>query len=285
MSPVDGPALGRRRLRAALRAARLAAGLTQEQVAAAMDWSLSKVIRIESGAVSVSTTDVRALVRLYGITDPRQVDELVALARRSRRRQWFSSLRRNLPAPYAAYIGLEAETSFIRYFHPTGLPNLFQTEAYAAASTFRGDAHHLAVRRARQRELLNRPDPPEVVALLAEGVLRRIADGPDDLGGQLEHLRALGDRPNITIQVLPFTAGIFQFRGPFAILQFPQPDADVMFLESAVADDVIDQPEVVGAFREEFDRARELALSPAETRLLITRLIESASERGEARGG
>ena len=124
-----------------------------------------------------------------------------------------------------------------------------------------------------------------MVALLAEGVLRRIADGPDDLGGQLEHLRALGDRPNITIQVLPFTAGIFQFRGPFAILQFPQPDADVMFVESAVADDVIDQPEVVGAFREEFDRARELALSPAETRLLITRLIESASERGEARGG
>lgn len=282
MSPGDGPALGRRRLRAALRAARLAAGLTQEQVAAAMEWSLSKVIRIESGAVSVSTTDVRALVRLYGITDPRRVEELVTLARRSRRRPWFSSLRRNLPAPYAAYIGLEAESTSIRYYHPTGLPNLFQTAAYVAANTFRGDEHHVAVRLARQRELLDRPDPPQVVALVAEGVLRRIAEGPDSLGDQLQHLRALGDRPHITIQVLPFTAGICQFRGPFAILEFPEPDPDVMYVESAATDDVIDHPEVVGAFREEFDRLRELALSPAETRLLITRLIESTSDR--ARG-
>lgn len=277
MTTVQGPTVGRRRLRTALRRAREAAGMTQEQVAAAMEWSLSKVIRIEAGAVSISTTDVRALVRLYGITDQDRIDELVTLARRSRIRQWFAPLRGSLPPPYAAYIGLEAETSSILYFHPTGLPNLFQTEAYAAASIMgRDDGKQLQVRRARQRELLGRPDPPQVVAVLDEAVLRRISDGPLDLGDQLRHLRALGDQPHITIQVLPFSAGINPLRGPFAILQFPEADTDVMYVESAAAEDVIDQPEVVNAYREEFHRLRSLALSPARTRDLLTALIEAA---------
>jgi len=59
----QSPVVQRRRLRAELRKARLEAGLTQEQVAAAMDWSLSKVIRIEAGSVGVSTNDLKALAQ------------------------------------------------------------------------------------------------------------------------------------------------------------------------------------------------------------------------------
>ena len=62
------PLVQRRRLRTELRRARAEAGLTQGEVATAMDWSLSKIIRIETGAVGVSTNDLRALLGLYGIT-------------------------------------------------------------------------------------------------------------------------------------------------------------------------------------------------------------------------
>src|SRR3982751_2186993 len=63
----QGPMLARRRLRQALRRARETAGLTQEHVAGEMEWSLSKVIRIEAGIVGVAANDLKALFRLYNI--------------------------------------------------------------------------------------------------------------------------------------------------------------------------------------------------------------------------
>jgi transcriptional regulator with XRE-family HTH domain len=71
----------RQQLRAELRNERQLAGLTQKQVASAMDWSASKMLRIETGAVSISTTDLRALLTYYNIKDKRQTDELLDLAR------------------------------------------------------------------------------------------------------------------------------------------------------------------------------------------------------------
>src|SRR5262249_24454865 len=46
----DQRAADRERLRSELRDARKQAGLTQKEVAAAMDWSASKMLRIEAGA-------------------------------------------------------------------------------------------------------------------------------------------------------------------------------------------------------------------------------------------
>src|SRR5690349_8967067 len=107
MGTVYGPTVGRRRLRSAIRRAREAAGLTQEQVAVAMDWSLSKLIRIESGQVSISTNDVKALLSHYRVNDPVQVADLVDLARVARRRTWWSPYRDSVPPAHYAYIGLE----------------------------------------------------------------------------------------------------------------------------------------------------------------------------------
>ena len=85
------PAVTRRRLRTELRRARLDAGLTQEQTARAMDWSLSKLIRIENGTNNISTNDLKALTQYYKIADEKQVAGWLALARASRERTWWSS--------------------------------------------------------------------------------------------------------------------------------------------------------------------------------------------------
>lgn len=77
----------RQRLRAELRKERQLAHLTQRQVARAMDWSPSKMFRIETGAVSISTTDLRALLTYYNIKDERQTEELVGLAQAARARR------------------------------------------------------------------------------------------------------------------------------------------------------------------------------------------------------
>lgn len=75
MAKSDGPspALQRRRLRAELHRIRQEANDTQEQVAAAMDWSLSKLIRIENGSVGISTNNLKVLPGHYGIVSGHRI--------------------------------------------------------------------------------------------------------------------------------------------------------------------------------------------------------------------
>src|ERR671926_1562016 len=92
----DSPTVARRRVRLAIREARDAAGLTQSQVAEAMEWSHSKVIRIENGEVSISPNDLRPLLNYLGVKDRTVVADLVADARIARTRQrqaWYQTPR------------------------------------------------------------------------------------------------------------------------------------------------------------------------------------------------
>jgi transcriptional regulator with XRE-family HTH domain len=275
MTSVQGPTVGRRRLRTALRRARETAGITQEYAATSMDWSLSKLIRIESGAVTVSTNDVRALLALYGVTDRAQVDDLVNVARVARRRTWWSSFRDTVPSAYASYIGLEAEATEVCFFQPINVPGLLQTEAYArtivpvdgpdqvAADQIEP---RVAIRLVRQREVLGRTDPPEIRTVIDEAVLRRITGSREIMREQLLHLVALGNEPNITIQVLPFTAGNNTVNGPFIILRYPDPaDSDVVYVESALLWDVVDRPESTGPYLWAFKSLCADSLDPQES--------------------
>jgi transcriptional regulator with XRE-family HTH domain len=267
-------------LRSALRRARDAAGTTQEQVAAAMDWSLSKLIRIEAGSVSISTNDVKALLHHYRMTDSRQVAEFVELSRASRRRAWWSPYRDSLPASYAALIGLEAEAVGLRFFQAVGIPGLMQTESYARAifaaaappeQAGPGDVEiAVEIRMRRQQEVLGRPEPPAIQVVLDEATLHRQTGGAACLREQLLHLVAMGGADNVTIQVLPFTATDYAVAAPFTILEFADPDdTDVVYVEAAMLQDVIDNPEAVKPYQVMFPRLQEKSLAPAHSLALI----------------
>ncbi|WP_213453413.1 helix-turn-helix domain-containing protein [Rhizomonospora bruguierae] len=285
MSAVQGPTVGRRRLRTALRRAREAANLKQEAVAAAMDWSLSKLIRIEAGSVSISTNDVKALLQLYKVADQRLVDELVGLARVARRRTWWSGLKESLPPSYASYIGLEADATRVRYFQPINVPGLLQTEAYARAIMPQDGPHRIApeeietkvnIRLTRQREVVGRPDPPEIHAILDEAVLRRVTGSPALMREQLNHLLTISHRRALRIQVLPFHAGYNWVNGPFIVLGFADPtvDGDVVYIESALVEDVIDRPDAIAPYLRIFDKLSAEALSETESRKLIEKVAQ-----------
>lgn len=74
----------RQRLKTELRNARKRAGMTQKQVAAAMDWSVSKMLRIEAGIVGISVIDLRALLAYYNIDDEQLATELISLVQAAR---------------------------------------------------------------------------------------------------------------------------------------------------------------------------------------------------------
>lgn len=284
----QGPTIGRRRLRAALRRAREAADLTQEYVVTQMDWSLSKLIRIESGSVSISTNDVKALLDLYGVRDQQQVQELVELARAARRRAWWSGYKDRVPAAYAAYIGLEAEASALQYFQPISFPGLLQTEEYARAVIPADGPHHVPaeeiegrvqIRMARQHAVLDGADPPRIEVILDEAALRRVTGGRRILREQLRHVAKMCTAPHVSVRVLPFAAGSNTVLGPFVILHFAdQADADVVYVESALVEEVIDRAGEVQSYQHVFDRLRAESLSADESVAMLLDLARQLDE-------
>jgi len=279
------PTAARRRLRLALRKARDGTGLTQEQVAGSMDWSLSKVIRIESGTVGISTNDLRALLRLYEVRDEAETREFLELARAARRRGWWTQFRDAIPPSFVEYIGLEADASVHRYLQSYWVPGLLQTKAYSRAMVV-GTAPHqvdeehiesmVEVRLKRQEAVLDRDDPPEIVAYLDESVIRRVIGGPTVMREQLLSLVASARRPNTTIRVLPFAAGPHPaMASAVLILEFPdEGDDPVVYLENALTGEILERPDDMGIYYHAFEKLDTLALPPDASIALITKVAD-----------
>jgi transcriptional regulator with XRE-family HTH domain len=269
------PAVERRRLRAELRRARLEAELTQEMVADEMDWSLSKVIRIETGSVGISTNDLKALMRLYRIADTKRTKELVALARASRRQSWWGKYRGSIAPAYFQYLEYEEAASAIRHYESLVVPGLLQTQQYATTVIRQYRANFPAptvkarvdIRMMRQR-LLDRPDPPGLFFILDEGVVSRLMGDEDLRLDQIRRLISLAARPNLSIQILPFAAGIHRGMAEnFTILEFSgTADSDVLYFESA-RDAIFshDEVEETVTYREMFEDLRRMSFSLQES--------------------
>lgn len=285
MPPVQDAMLQRRRLRAELRKAREDAGLTQRDVAEAMDWSLSKVIRIESGTVRVSTTDLRALLQHYGIKDPARTEELIEMARASKEPPpaWWSKYREATAPQFLTFLGYENSASVIQQFHPTLVPGLLQEEDYARAvlTTYGGGAGAdrvqawLELRMRRQQELFDRPNPPEMFFVLDEAALHRLVGGRDVMRRQLHRLKEAAKLDNVTIDVIPFAAGAHPgMRGPFVILEFGDFEEDVLYLETGLGEMIVrDRREEIESRRDAFAELRAMA-APVPADVTIDRVLE-----------
>ncbi|MEV5984311.1 helix-turn-helix transcriptional regulator [Streptomyces sp. NPDC052051] len=230
------PSLNRRRLRIELRRAREEAGLTQREAADALEWSLSKVIRLEAGTVSLSVTDLRALLQLYRVTEPVRVADLEEAARGSKGLAWWAPYSDMVRPQFAQYLGYESAATSIRTYHPTLIPALFQTEDYTMALLAPRSAPQRARRSAelrttRQERAYDGDQGPEVHLVLDEAAIRRVIGGPGVMRHQLEHLKTLSRHPRITMRLLPFTAGAhYSVASSFVLLGFKDDD-DLIYLE------------------------------------------------------
>jgi transcriptional regulator with XRE-family HTH domain len=286
-SDSPSPATQRRRLRAELRQIRLETRQTQEQVAAAMDWSLSKIIRIENGSVNISTNDLEVLLDHYGIVDDRRTEELLALAKTARERSWWSVYREVASPQLLQFVEYQAAAMITRSFESLLIPGLLQTEEYAreVINEFSGrprlpmdrlDA--LVALRMKRQELLKRTGPPPwFFFILDENVVRRITGGKDVMDRQIRHLIEVASRDDVVIEVVPFSVGVhYGMHGPFVILEFPEAeDDDVLYLESPRGDLIHrDDPEEIVTYRETFEELRHASLGEGSVEFLRALLDE-----------
>jgi len=281
----------RRLLVAELRRLRSAAESNQRQVAEALDWSPSKIHRIEKGEVSISVTDLRALLGYYGVTDRATIADLVELAKAARKRAMpFSAFRDVLPQDTIRFLAYEEAASSVTAVELLVVPGLLQTEGYTRAwlSDVQGIAEPrierlVASRRERQR-LLTDPRSPQLTFLLDESLLHRAVGGPEVMAAQLRWLGQVADLPNVSIRVLPFSAGGHPgLRGSFVFLTFPEPNTpDVVHMEGRRGDLLFrDEPAVIDAHRQLLDDLLLLAAAPDR----LGEYLQTAKTRMRASGG
>jgi hypothetical protein len=252
-------------------------------VAHRLEWSASKISRIETGQSRAHPGDVRDLLDAYGVTDDTVREALVQLAREARRRGWWTRYTDVLGS--GTYVGLESEAAVIHTFESQFIPGLLQTEDYARAVIRAGQARpdpdtlerRVSARMARQ-EILARAEPPEIWAVLDEPVVSRPVGGPDVTREQLRHLIELSTRPNttLTLQVLPLSVGAHPgMNGPFVILEFQGPkDPPMIYLETATDGLYLEEPSDIERYTLRFNHLVARALGPDESRDMIAGLAE-----------
>jgi transcriptional regulator with XRE-family HTH domain len=273
------PTVPQRALAGALERRREVAGLSTRDVAARLEWSETKLWRIETARVTVSPGDIRELARLYGIDDA-GTEALVQLARQAKRPGWWKGMSQALPEGFSVHIELESTATAIRTYEAQWVPGLWQTEAYARAvlaansltSTPEQIERQVQVRMRRQ-QILDRadPKPPAIWAILDEAVIRRVVGGRAVMRGQLERLREVSAVPSVTLQILAFNAGAHMAAyGSFALFDPSDPAFPVTASTDRPAGSLIeDDPEDIHRYTMMFDHLRASSMSPAASRTLI----------------
>ena len=273
MGDTTSPLMLRRRLRTELRAARLRKGLSQEQVAEAMDWSLSKIIRIEGATSGISTNDLKALLSLYSIMDKERAEELVALARAARQTPWWRHYRDIAPPGLLELIDYESAASSVSQLETMFVPGILQTEEYACAvlqcffeeTSAPERVAALVDLRTRRRNLLTNEYAPKFSFIVDESIVHRPVVNPSVMSRQLRYLVTVAELPNVTIQVVPFIAGLHPgMKGPFEVVQSDDEES-VVFLEGSRGDFISDDPIEAQVYLGAFERIEAVSLSPLDS--------------------
>jgi transcriptional regulator with XRE-family HTH domain len=275
----DSPAAARRRLRFALRNARDAKQLTQAEVAAGLEWSVSKINRIENGEVTISPTDLRALMELLEVTDPDTVALLTDFARTARRRGWWDApeFRAHITPAMRQLIQYEAEATAIRCFQPTLIPGVLQTVGYSRAIldfwTELPDETRTArqsIRAERRQRLFDDSDRPKYLLLLDESVVQRQVGGPAVMAEQLQTVLAMIRNGSLVVRIVPLIHGaMIGQAGNFTILDLVEDESAILYRELLDEDNIRDERETVERYRRAFEQMWQVALAPEASTALI----------------
>jgi transcriptional regulator with XRE-family HTH domain len=277
MASRSSPTLLRRQLGAELRRLRSRTGRTVVDVATELGWSESKLSRIETASTGIRNPDLNRLLAVYRVDDKDRT-RLATLSGQARQRGWWEAYGSVLPDAYEAYIGFEAEAKSISNYEAQVVPGLLQTDEYAN-TVMQADAvfvdpdairQRVQVRMARQAVLTREP-PPILRAVLDEAVLRRPIGGPEVHRRQLLRLVEAGERPMITIQILPFSAGAHRaLAGSFVVLEFAsESEQPLVYSEGLTGGVFRSRADEYRSYVKSFDALSAAALTPAKSIQLI----------------
>ncbi|MFJ8764804.1 helix-turn-helix domain-containing protein [Streptomyces clavifer] len=251
-----------------LRHLRTERGDSLRQLGERLGWDWSLFGKMEKGETVGGPEVVQALDQHYGT--PGLLLALWELA---------ISDQTQFKERYRRYMALEAEATSLWHFAVSVLPGLLQTPGYArevlAAGGLKSDALDQQVEaRMGRRELLAGEDPPQFRTILSEAVLRTPLRDPQQWRQQLEYLREVGERDDVTVQVAPFGAGLHGLtNADVMFLRLPD-GRTVAYAENGYRGELVEESASVERLQRAYDSVRDLALSPPDSRKFILRILE-----------
>ncbi|MFF6985314.1 Scr1 family TA system antitoxin-like transcriptional regulator [Streptomyces sp. NPDC010273] len=285
--PAGGrPTVRSRRLGTALRQYRHAAKFDQPQAAEVIAASQARISRLESGHVTARVIEVRLLLDAYGVDDPEVRVKLEELAKHSKGRGWWLEHAAHLRPDYLDHIALEDDATYIREWQPALVPGLLQTPSYAEAIA-NGSPNYIAPERVAQLVKVREGRQGKIEeggatysTILWESVIAYPLVGVDIHQEQLAAILEVGKRKNVTVQVLPFSAGVLgAATSAFSTFSFDsEPTTDAVTLENLRGTSVLEGPEDLAAYANMYDQLRSSALAPEASAKLIRGVLRSLKE-------
>ncbi|MGQ4516332.1 Scr1 family TA system antitoxin-like transcriptional regulator [Streptomyces sp. DW26H14] len=276
------PTIRQRRLGAELRRLREGAQLNVTGAANLHGTTQSRISNIEGGGYPISADRVRTLARLYGCTDSRYIDGLVAMTG-GRAKGWWEEYREILPASFLELAELEHHAVAMRIACGIHLPGLLQTVDHARAVIQDGvpsfsppEVEHLLSFRIKRQAVIYGDNPIPLDAVIHEAALRIGFGGPKVCRAQLDHLLDMSEREHITVRIIPFGTGSYPSAGSGIIhLQSEVSALDTVQLDTDAFSGFVDaQPQLV-RYRAVVDRLEQTALSAAQSKDLVKDIARS----------
>lgn len=280
-----GSTLPRRQLGRYLREGRMQCNMTIAEAAGLMEWSESKLQRLETGnAEKIRVLDIRELCRIYDFDDEFTA-ALAGLAQQASVKSWWHEYEDLVPDGFNVYVGLEASARALITYQPDLIPGLLQTADYARVliGDYWPDAEPDALDRRvqlklRRQSLLTRKRTPATFDLVVhETALRRLVGSPRIMSAQLRRVADLSTMPTIAVRVLPFSAGVPTGHtvGPFVILDFGRDtvgkpvEPTVVYLENFLGDLYLEKQASVDRYLEAYRALQRSALDESASRDLL----------------
>ncbi|GIF19288.1 transcriptional regulator with XRE-family HTH domain [Actinoplanes tereljensis] len=251
-----------------LRRARSAAGLSQEDLGKSINYSGSQVSAVETGQRPPTRDYLVAVDGALGTGGlfERVLSELVGLDQ--------------APVWFRDWLIIEREATLIRWFEPSIVPGLLQTETYAHAviagsgMVDPAEIEQRVVTRMERQRVLSSLTPPTLIALIDEGVLRRVVGDPKVMVRQCEHLLECAEESRIQVHVVPASAGSYAgLAGPFILAKGR--DFEAAHLDTPWQAQIVGRRDAVDSLIKRWEAIRGEALPWKHSIDLIKEVAES----------
>ncbi|WP_344974762.1 helix-turn-helix domain-containing protein [Salinactinospora qingdaonensis] len=252
--------------------------MNRTEVAKILEVTVSSVSRWESAERVPREKELKQLAQYYHLSS-QESDELVNLRRQAGKRGWWQSF--DLEKRYGTFIGLEADATEIEIYESSVITGLLHTPNYAR-EVIRGTLQagepvdgQVEVRLARQQRVLDE-NGPEVCVVLGEAAIRQLVGGRQIMREQLQHLIELIDHPKVTLQVIPFSAGVHigLLMPNFVILTLADFRLSTVYLEGQASNLFLDSHEDVARHKLAFKKLRSAGVSGNLAQSLLADVIK-----------
>jgi hypothetical protein len=257
------------------------------QVGAVLGWSANTISRLERGLRPDTTAEeVSAIVAAVGVTGPDR-DRLMRMAKGYREQGWWEGTKTHLTDQARTYLKFEARATRIIDVEPLLVPGLLQTADYCRAlmAAFGVEVREIEGRIARRlgrQAILTRPDPPELVFIVSELMLRQPIGGAAVMARQVRRIIEDAERPGVNILVIPARVAAHPgLHGAFSVMQFAD-EAAVVFIEGRMSGMFPEDPDEVAMYTLAVERLIDLTLGVQES-LQLLHVIAEDLERARAR--